>query len=100
MWGVSRIFGRFWGGVIGTPVFFCFNHSSRNASRPLCIRCASTAHPLRIQPFRGVKTTLLRPCGGGGNFGVINCLYIRLINLKRTLLHLAGTKNSSWTDRP
>ena len=22
-----------------------------------------------------------------------------LINLKRTLLHLAGTKNSSWTDR-
>ena len=58
-WGVSRIFGRFWGGVIGTPVFFCFNHSSRNAARLLCIRCASTAHPLRIQPFRGVKTTLL-----------------------------------------
>jgi hypothetical protein len=25
--GVSRIFGRlFGGGVIGTPVFFCFNH--------------------------------------------------------------------------
>jgi len=24
---------------------------------------------------------------------------IRLYNLKRTLLHLAGTKNSSWTDR-
>jgi hypothetical protein len=56
---VSRIFGRFWGGVIGTPVFFCFNHSSHNAARPLCIRCTSTAHPLRIQPFRGDKTTLV-----------------------------------------
>ena len=53
--GAYRIFGRFWGGVIGTLVFFCFNHSSRNAARLLCIRCASTAHPLRIQPFRGVK---------------------------------------------
>jgi hypothetical protein len=58
-WGVSRIFGQFMGGVIGTPVFFCFNHSSRNAARPLCIRCASTAHPLRIHcasnHFEGVK---------------------------------------------
>jgi hypothetical protein len=26
--------------------------------------------------------------------------YLRLINLKRTLFDLAGTKNSSWTDRP
>jgi hypothetical protein len=25
--------------------------------------------------------------------------YLRLINLKHTLLHLAGTKNSSWKDR-
>jgi hypothetical protein len=33
---------RFWAGVIGTPVFFCFNHSCCNAARPLCIRCAST----------------------------------------------------------
>jgi hypothetical protein len=26
--------------------------------------------------------------------------YIRLINLKRRVFDLAGTKNSSWTDRP
>ena len=50
---------RFWACVIGTPVFFCFNHSCCNAARPLRIRCASTAHLLRIQPFRGVKTTLI-----------------------------------------
>ena len=31
---------------------------------------------------------------------VFTVLYIRLINLKRTLRDLAGTKNSSWTDRP
>ena len=29
-----------------------------------------------------------------------NTLYVKLINLKRTLFDLAGTKNSSWTDRP
>ena len=27
------------------------------------------------------------------------CTHIRLINLKLRVLHLAGTKNSSWTDR-
>ena len=26
--------------------------------------------------------------------------YLRLINLKRRVFDLAGTKNSSWTDRP
>ena len=26
-------------------------------------------------------------------------VHLRLINLKRRVLHLAGTKNSSWTDR-
>ncbi len=40
---------------------FCFNHSSPNAVHPLRIHCTSTAHPLRIQRFRGVKTTLLPP---------------------------------------
>ena len=27
-------------------------------------------------------------------------VHLRLFNLKCTLLHLAGTTNSSWTDRP
>ena len=27
-------------------------------------------------------------------------VYVRLINLKRRVFDLAGTKNSSWTDRP
>ena len=48
-WGVGRIFGRFWGAVIGTPVFFCFNHSSCNAARPLCMRCACAVHALRMR---------------------------------------------------
>jgi hypothetical protein len=34
---------------------------------------------------------------GGGNEGIPK---IRLANLKRRVFDLAGTKNSSWTDRP
>jgi hypothetical protein len=50
-WDISGILGRFWCAVIGTPIFFCFNHRSRNAVHPtaLGIRCASAAHPLRIR---------------------------------------------------
>ncbi len=52
-WGISRILGRFWCAIIGTPIFFCFNHRSRNAAHPtaLRIRCASNcaAHPLHIR---------------------------------------------------
>ncbi len=47
-WGISGILGQFWCAVIGTPIFFCFNHRSCNAAHPtaLRIRCASAAHPL------------------------------------------------------
>jgi len=53
--GVSRIFRRFGGGVIGTPVFF----ASTTAVVTLRARCASAAHPLRIHcasnHFEGLK---------------------------------------------
>ncbi len=51
-WGISRILGRFWCAVIGTPIFFCFNHRSCNAAHPTALR-------IRCHHFRGVKTTLV-----------------------------------------
>ncbi len=33
------------------------------------------------------------------NIGVVVGVQLRLCNLKRCVLHLAETKNSSWTDR-
>ena len=57
--GRQQNLGRFWGGVIGTPVFF----ASTTAVVMLRVHCASDAHPLRIHctsnHFGGVKTTLL-----------------------------------------
>jgi hypothetical protein len=78
-WGVSRIFGRFWGAVIGTPVFFCFNHSSCNAARPLCMRCACAAHALRICCAAGTQAACWLKWGKTGTIFFLVSFLVGLI---------------------
>ena len=64
----------------------------------LCLAQTGGKVKHRRRFFGGLKTRVIFYEKDKNRIAILE-LIIRLFNLKRRVLHLAGTKNSSWTDR-